>query len=139
MIAKTQQYKKKKYGGWGLDPVTWQAYVYILVLVVVEILILTSQLSKQLKFGLILSITAFSAVDLFIVYKKLKSDEREIQIQQIAEKNASFAMVTVLIIGIMYNVLKMIETQIFYIDPFIILALLAGLIVKGLIFYKLEK
>ncbi|NQZ84798.1 MAG: hypothetical protein HRU03_03685 [Nanoarchaeales archaeon] len=48
-------------------------------------------------------------------------------------------MVTVLIIGIMYNVLKMIETQIFYIDPFIILALLAGLIVKGLIFYKLEK
>ena len=139
MIAKAEWYKKRKLG-WGLEAVTWQAYVYGFVVGLITVII-TGVLDISIKAKIIgfVTILGLVSLDTLTIYKQLKLDEREQEIELKAEKNASYAMATVLIIGVIYYIIKMIFYKDFYINPIIIIALFVGMIVKITTYHKLEK
>lgn len=140
MIAKSNWFKLRKYGGWGLDPRTWQGWLYVLFFLVIELFVWfglnTSFRNKLVIIGVIMLI---GLIDLFDVFLNMKLDEREETHQAKAERNASFAMVIILTIGIIYYVFKSVFTNSFYIDPFIIVAIFVGSATKAITYYKLEK
>jgi len=140
IIAKAEWFGRRKYGGWGLSIKTWQGAVYLSGM---SLLLIILQLIPNLSIETRLIITgvwmAFLLVDLVDIIWKLEKDERERIHEAIAERNAAWGMVLVLVIGVfielMYNALQ----QEIYVNPFIIAALVVGVIIKSITNYKLEK
>jgi predicted Co/Zn/Cd cation transporter (cation efflux family) len=82
---------------------------------------------------------AFLVIDLADVMWKLKKDEREFMHEAIAERNAAWGMMLVLVIGLFVELLYYSLQQKIYADPVIILALVVGVIVKSATNYRLER
>lgn len=132
MIGKPAWFQKRKYGGWGLVPKTWQGWVYIAVaiipLVVLQVLAFWTIEVKQI---IILVWIAFLILDVIHIMANMGSDEREYKIEAISERNSAWAMVTVIAIGVIYQTFKNgIEGM--PVDPFLIITLGAGVVAKAL-------
>ena len=69
----------------------------------------------------------------------MKKDEREYKNEAIAERNASWFMVLVLVIGIMYEFVISGLNHELSINGFMVLALFGGAIVKGVSNYLMDK
>lgn len=121
MIAKSSWFSIRKFGGWGLTPNCWQGWVYIIIFILPLIFI------KNQIF--IYSWTALLVIDLFDVFLHLKKDERETLHEAIAERNALWIIILVLIIGCLVR-----QT----IDPVIIIALAGGTIAKAVTYFYLR-
>jgi hypothetical protein len=140
IIAKPEWFGRRKYTGWGVSIKTWQGAVYIagmfLLLVVLQLI---PNLSTENRLVISGVWVAFLIIDMVDVMWKLKKDERERLHEAIAERNAAWAMMFVLVVGLFielaYNALQ----QKIYANPFIILALAAGIISKSVTNYKLER
>lgn len=140
IIAKPEWFGRRKYTGWGVSIKTWQGAVYIagmfLLLVVLQLI---PNLSTENRLVISGVWVAFLIIDMVDVMWKLKKDERERIHEAIAERNAAWAMMFVLVVGLFieltYNALQ----QKIYANPFIILALAAGIISKSVTNYKLER
>lgn len=140
IIAKPEWFGRRKYTGWGVSIKTWQGAVYIagmfLLLVVLQLIPNLSTENRLIISGVWV---AFLIIDMVDVMWKLKKDERERIHEAIAERNAAWAMMFVLVVGLFieltYNALQ----QKIYANPFIILALAAGIISKSVTNYKLER
>jgi hypothetical protein len=70
---------------------------------------------------------------------KLKKDEREKIHEAIAERNAAWEMMFVLVIGLFIDLTYSALQQKIYADPFIIAALIVGVTIKSMTNYKLER
>lgn len=131
VIAKPEWFKRRKYGGWGVTPKTWQGGVYIALVLIPFI---TFQVFPYWSIQTRLIVTGiwilFLIVDVFDVMFKLNKDEREMIHEAIAERNALWAMMIVLVMGIFYQMLTSVLNQILKINWFIVVALFLGLIVK---------
>jgi len=68
----------------------------------------------------------------------LKKDEREYKNEAIAERNAAWFMVLVLVIGILYEIILSGMNNEFSINWFVVLALFGGVIVKAVSNYNLD-
>jgi hypothetical protein len=139
MIAQTSWFNRRKYTGWGLTPKTWQGFLYVGIIVIVEILIQSLPLGDGLKMGLTIVWVALISIDVLHVMASIKMDEREQKIEAITERNASWAMVSALVIVLLYvttigSNLKGTELM-----PVLIFPLIAGVTVKGLSNYILDK
>jgi hypothetical protein len=140
IIAKPEWFGRRKYTGWGVSIKTWQGAVYIAgmisILLVVQFI---PNLSEDFRLIITGIWMAFLFVDMADVMWKLKRDERERIHEAIAERNAAWGMMLVLVIGLFieltYNALQ----QKIYVDPFIITALIVGVILKSVTNYKLER
>lgn len=140
IIAKPEWFGRRKYTGWGVSIKTWQGSVYLagmfLLLVALQLIPNLSTENRLIITGVWV---AFLIIDMADVMWKLKKDEREHIHEAIAERNAAWAMMFVLVIGLFieltYNALQ----QKLYANPFIIIALAAGIIVKSVTNYKLER
>ncbi|BDZ67190.1 hypothetical protein [Methanobacterium ferruginis] len=140
IIAKPEWFGRRKYTGWGVSIKTWQGSVYLagmfLLLVALQLI---PDLSTENRLIITGVWVAFLIIDMADVMWKLKKDEREHIHESIAERNAAWAMMFVLVIGLFieltYNALQ----QKLYANPFIIIALAAGIIVKSVTNYKLER
>jgi hypothetical protein len=140
IIAKPEWFGRRKYGGWGVNIKTWQGAVYLAgMFLLLIILQLIPNLSTETRLIITGVWMAFLLVDLVDIMWKLEKDERERMHEAIAERNAAWGMMLVLVIGVfielMYNALK----QEIYVNPFIIAALVVGVIIKSITNYKLEK
>jgi hypothetical protein len=143
IIAKPEWFKRRKYTGWGVDIKTWQGGVYlagILLSLVILILISTYYLQDVTSILIVVGVwMAFLIIDLSDVLWKLKKDERERMHEAIAERNAAWGMMLVLVIGLFVELVYNALQQRIYADPFIITALAVGVVIKGITNYRLEK
>ena len=144
MIANPKWFQRRKYTGWGITPKTWQGWVYLLGM---SLLLMMLQVVTK-KFGLSLSLQLsivgvpliIFMVDILNIIINLDKDERETQHEAIAERNVAWTMIIILSVAITYQTFLSIKSNMFLIDPFIIAALVCGVIVKAVTnWYLLDK
>lgn len=143
IIAKPEWFTRRKYGGWGVNIKTWQGGVYlasVMLALVVIILICNYFLQDVNSYFILVGVwMTFLLVDLSDVMWKLKKDERERIHEAIAERNAAWGMMLVLVIGLFVELVYSALQQRIYADPFLITALIVGVIIKGTTNYRLDK
>lgn len=132
MIGKKEWFKRRKYGGWGIAPKTWQGWVYIAVFIAIIILIQNLPLGdakNNVIASLVITIVVFAdCIDIMI---RLPMDEREKIHEAKAERNALWAMLTILVIGVLYQTGIGLANEKVVIDPIIIIAIAGAVIVKA--------
>lgn len=140
IIAKPEWFTRRKYGGWGLGIKTWQGAAYLAAMFIALIVLIgiTSE-SIQMTLAVTGIWMAFLLVDVFDVMWKLKKDERERIHEAIAERNAAWGMMIVLSLGVFIEVLYNTLNGRVYVNPFVMGALIVGVIIKSVTNYKLER
>ena len=107
MIAQNQWFSRRKYGGWGLAPKTWQGWAYILcavgVLLIVQLFLPDTPKMQAISTGIWVFLLL---IDIIPVMITLKKDEREIHVEAISERNAAWFMSIVLVTGIVYEIVR---------------------------------
>lgn len=140
MLAKSGWFQKRKYTGWGVNPRTWQGWAYvagfIFVVTTIQSLSFLSVVTKNILSAVLIS---FFLVDTMQVMAAFGSDELEQKNESIAERNAAWAMVVILAIGIIYQVISSEAKNINQVDPFLLAVLIAGFVVKAISYLILEK
>ena len=140
MIGKAKWFQRRKYSGWGVTPKTWQGWVYIAVImipfVVFQALPFWDIKTRMIFTGAWL---LFLVLDVTHIMVTLKRDEREYKIEAISERNAAWAMIFVMIIGILYQTITSALNQEIIVDWFLVAALFGGLIAKSISNFLLER
>ena len=140
MIAKKEWFKRRKYLGWGVEPKTWQGWAYIGVLIVG---LLAFQFlpffTDEIKIYITLGWIAFMIIDILPIMFSVERDEREYRIEAIAERNAAWFMMGILVIGLLYDITISAITETINVNWFIVVALLGGAIVKTISNIYLDK
>jgi len=140
MIAKPEWFNQRKYSGWGVTPRNWQGWAYTLgILVPLVIFLSLPDLDSQVRTAGTVLWVAFVVLDILPIMVTLKKDEREYRNEAIAERNASWFMVVVLMIGILYAVVTSSLNHELSINWFMVLALFGGAVVKGVSSYSMDK
>jgi predicted Co/Zn/Cd cation transporter (cation efflux family) len=140
MIARPEWFKRRKYGGWGVTPKTWQAWVYMALVMGIIILIQAMPFWDDQQRVIITGFwVAFLMVDIIPVMVTLNRDEREYKNEAIAERNAAWFMSTVLVLGVLVELMLSALNQEILVDWFLVVALIGGLIVKSVSNYLLDK
>lgn len=140
MIAKRDWFERRKYTGWGLGkPRKWQGWVYLatvfIPLVIFQSLPYWDTTTRVVGTAIWI---AFLLADLLPLIVTLKKDEREHKIEAIAERNAAWVMILIIVIGILYEAINSTLQQKFEVNLFLIAALFGGLIAKSIsnIYYE---
>ncbi len=140
MFGKPEWFERRRYSGWGLVPKTREGWAYLALLFLP---FLTFQAlpfwSTEVRIYVTLGWLAFVAFDVLDIMLHLKKDERETMHEAMAERNAAWAMIPVLAIGIAYEILTSSLAEAPYVDPFLVIALFAGLAAKSYTNWKLER
>ncbi|MCL5113561.1 MAG: hypothetical protein M1372_00125 [Patescibacteria group bacterium] len=139
MIAKPNWFNRRKYTGWGLMPKAWQGVVYVVIIVAVIVFIQNLALDETLKMILTGIWAIFVLIDVLQVMASIKLDEREQKIEAIAERNASWTMVASTALVILYITTIGKELKGAELIPALIFPIAAGVIVKGLSNFILDK
>ncbi len=131
MIGKSKWFTIRKYGGWGIHPKTKEGWIYLFI-VIIPFIIFHILPFWSTTTRLIVSIfwLFFLLFDIFEIMINLKKDEREKIHEAIAERNALWAIVFILTIGLFYHIIESGLKHELYIPPFILIALIIGAIVK---------
>ena len=122
MIGKAKWFNVRKYTGWGLTPNCWQGWVYILVFISLVTIINSLPIALNLKNIFTGVLVILLLMDTFHMMSQIKKDERERLHEAIADRNALWFMIFVLLIG---AVIKQI------IDPIFIIAIIGAMVVKS--------
>lgn len=140
MFANPNWFRPRKYGGWGLMPVTVAGWLYVIAFVLVVSAISASPLSYLVRQGLTALIVIVFMIDIIDIMIRGKKDERDVQHEAIAERNASWAMVTTIVVAVAYQTLKLtpLWPEIGF-DAWLIIVLVIGAAVKGLTYIQLER
>jgi predicted Co/Zn/Cd cation transporter (cation efflux family) len=144
MLGKPQWFKRRKYGGWGFCPASWQGWIYLAVLLasftLIQLLPMPGGLTRT---AAMLAWAAVFSIDAIHIMVKMPRDERERIHEAVAERNALWAMVTALAAAAAYQFAAayaagstgMVQLPgsavLGGIDPFIIAALFVGLAAKA--------
>jgi len=140
MIARKDWFERRKYGGWGVSPKSWQGWIYIaFILIPFMIFQALPFWTMQTRMTITIIWMVFLFADLIPVMINLKRDEREYKIEAISERNAAWFMSLILVIGVFYEVVRSSLNQEVSVNIFLILALLGGAIIKSISNYKLER
>jgi hypothetical protein len=140
MIGKAEWFQRRKYGGWGISPKTWQGWVYIgLILIPFIFFQAMSFWSTQTRLIVTGIWIAFLIVDVTHIMLTLNRDEGEYKIEAIAERNAGWFMALVLVIGIVYQIINSALNQTIEVNWFMVVALFGGAIVKTISNISLER
>lgn len=140
MIGKPEWFQRRKYGGWGITPKTWQGWVYIAA-IVIPLFVFNSipSLNLWVRLGVFGAWLLLVIVDTLDIMAKIKKDERERIHEAIAERNALWAVMVILVAGVGYHVARSVVLQRIEIDWFIVAALFVALIVKSISNLYLDK
>ncbi|MDD5111097.1 MAG: hypothetical protein PHG85_00970 [Candidatus Altiarchaeota archaeon] len=139
MLGKPEWFQRRKYGGWGLTPKTWQGWLYILVIIAPLFVLQMLGANGETIFAANLAWILVFGTDMLDIMRKLKKDERETQIEAMAERNSAWAMVAIIAIGVGYQAASSAASQTLQVDPFLIAALIAGALVKAASNIHLER
>lgn len=140
MIGKAEWFARRKYGGWGLTPRTWQGWLYVILFMLPLIIFHSLPFwSDQTRIIVTLIWIGILLLDVTHILLTLRKDELEDRIEAISERNASWIMVAILVAGILYEVYLSAITQTFQMNWFIVAALFGGMIAKSLSNMILER
>jgi len=139
MIGKPEWFARRKYGGWGLFPKKWQGWMYIIIAAAPFFVFQNIGLSQKATIAATIVWGVIIAADFFDIMFKVKQDEREKVHEAIAERNALWAVIAVLAIGVGYQASVSIVKQSFAVDPVIIAAVVIGLLTKAATNIYLER
>ncbi|MBA2369530.1 MAG: hypothetical protein H0V82_10980 [Candidatus Protochlamydia sp.] len=144
MIGNPIWFKRRKYSGWGITPVTWQGWAYIgfAFCIIFSISVLTTwlELRSSYQIGILLSVLTLILLDALDIAIRMDKDERETIHEAFAERNAAWIMIMILGVGILFQTIFGILQGNSHIDPFMVAALLGGLISKSISnWYYLDK
>jgi hypothetical protein len=140
MIGKPEWFKRRKYSGWGFTPATWQGWVYILVMIVPIIVISNLKMPGDTQIVFLVIWALIFCVDFVDIIIHLKKDERDRIHEAIAERNALWVVLAVMVAGLAYQVASDVVTKsITKVDPVILIALFAALIAKIITNVYLDK
>lgn len=140
MLGKPQWFQRRKYLGWGIYPKTYQGWVYVIVMLALLALIQLIPWPGENTAWIIMMIWAVVfAVDIIDITIRLPRDERDRLHEAVAERNAMWVLIAVLIIGVAYRAAQSAAAGQTYIDPVIIIALFAGLAAKAITNIYLDK
>ncbi|MDP2933255.1 MAG: hypothetical protein Q8N81_03935 [bacterium] len=132
MIGKPQWFGRRKYGGWGVWPKTWQGWAYLAAVWGVFFIINSVTFAKpEYQTWTFVAVAVILGIDIIDIMIRLPRDEREKMHEAIAERNAMWAMILVLAAGLGYRTAVSIAQNNLYIDPVIIAAIATGLAVKA--------
>jgi len=132
VIAKSGWFVRRKYLGWGLMPKTWQGWLYALMIVVVFGIVINLPIDMNYKIIIYVLLGIFLFIDLGNAMINIK-DEREKIHEAIAERNALWAMITVIAVGVGYQVASsVVKNSWSAVDPFLIAAVVVALAVKAI-------
>lgn len=139
MIAKADWFNRRKYTGWGLSPKTWQGWVYILGFVGVVAGIENMPIEAMWKVRITLLLVVCLLVDVFMAMAKVKLDEREQVVEALAERNASWTMVSTIAVTLIGSILLGQNVVNEYFTFILALPLITGVVAKGLTHYLLNR
>lgn len=130
MIGQAAWFNRRKYGGWGITPKSWQGWVYIAVWIglIALVQLLPINFNQQIQYIFI----AIMMADVIHIMSTLKKDEFEQQAEAIAERNGAWAMIAVLLMGIFFQVYQSVSKNLYEVDPFLLAALLGGALAKSI-------
>lgn len=140
MIGNPNWFKRRKWGGWGLSPATWQGWAYIGVFLVLMFGTNYLPVAEATRLIILGAIGAVLVADTVHMMFQIKKDERETLHEALAERNALWTMIMILVIGLAYTTAESVaRTGTATVDPVIVIALFGGLIAKALTNYYLDK
>lgn len=139
MIGKYEWFKRRKYTGWGFTPATWQGWIYIAVAIVPIVILANYAAVNTTVMVLIIVWAVIFGIDFIDIIIHLPKDERDRLHEAIAERNALWAIVIILGAGIAYQASASVIKGIVSVDPVLLIALGAGLIVKVISNVYLDK
>jgi hypothetical protein len=131
MIGNPKWFNIRKYTGWGLTPNCWQGWLYIICFIIPIAIISSIPIDQNIKniftpiwIGLLL-------FDVLHIMTQIKKDERERLHEAVADRNALWFLIFVLIVWVFIKQIT---------DPFILIAILGATLVKaGTQFYLRDK
>lgn len=143
-IIKTKWFRRRKYSGWGLTPVTWQGWVFIAVLIAPLIFLASKiELGINLLSPLFISFAIYFAIFLgviFAIMAKIHTDERERVHEAISDRNALWFLIFVLALGIVAESFSPDLVRTLYpINPFVFGGIIGAWIVKVISAIYLDK
>lgn len=140
MIGKPEWFQRRKYTGWGIIPKTWQGYVYIAAMII-PLIFFQALPYWSAKTRMIVTVVwaIVLAVDVIDIMIRMKKDERERMHEAIAERNALWFMLMVLVIGIAYETISNAASQKIYVNPFMAAAVIGAVVVKMITNIYLER
>ncbi|MFA6603448.1 MAG: hypothetical protein WCT10_01245 [Patescibacteria group bacterium] len=133
MLGKPEWFQRRKYGGWGYCPKSWQGWVYVAAIVAPIFLIqyLPFGGAEEWRFAALFIWGAIITADAIHIMANMTKDERERAHEALAERNALWAMIIALCAGVGYQAAAGIVRGEFTVDPVILAALFAGVIAKA--------
>lgn len=133
MLGQPSWFQRRKYGGWGISPRTWQGWVYLgailLPFIIFHALPYWSTETRLLVTGLW---AAILLVDVTHIMLALRRDEREAKIEALAERNAAWFMAITLALGLAWQLISSALEGAVAIDWWLAAALFGGALVKTL-------
>lgn len=140
MIAKSNWFQRRKYGGWGITPKTKQGWLYILVIMAFLIIFQALPFWDDATRTIVTILwTIFLFIDLLPIIISVEKDELEYKIEAIAERNAAWTMSLILVVGLLYETIFSTINGKMQINWFIASALLGGALIKSVTNFYLEK
>lgn len=140
MFGKPEWFERRKYGGWGLTPKTREGWLYIAAIIVpIAAFQALPFWDAQVRTYVTAGWAVFVAFDVLDIMFRMKKDERETMHEAIAERNAAWVMVVVVALGLLYQAVTSALSGAPYVDPFLALALFAGLAAKAITNWKLSR
>jgi hypothetical protein len=139
MIGKAEWFSRRKYSGWGLTPKTWQGFLYIAVIIFLFVLIQELVLRPGIRMVSVIVLASIFLADFLHIMASIKLDEREVKIEAIAERNASWTMVTTSALVLIYfiELNKVLEKE--FMSGLIMAPIITGLIAKASTNFYLQK
>ena len=132
MFGKPQWFKRRKYGGWGLMPATWQGWVYAVIAVAPLVLVqYATFLPGAVRPVVMAAWAVLIAVDIIHIMTKVAVDERERLHEAVAERNALWAIIAILCAGVGYQAATSAVLGSFSVDPVILIAIFGAVVVKA--------
>lgn len=137
MIGNPKWFNVRKYTGWGLTPNCWQgwAYVFVFALPIIFINEVPLNISSNYKNIFSLIWILLLLVDVIHMMSQVKKDERERLHEALADRNALWFMMFVLVASALYDSFFNQSTNIVF-----LIAVLGSVIVKSITqFYLRDK
>jgi hypothetical protein len=135
MFGNPKWFKRRKFGGWGITPCTMQGWLYILSQVVLLFSTIFAMnyanVSSKNIIMTAISLIALIVIDQLHIMLNIDKDERETLHEAISERNVTWAIISVLVVGFIYQALVSISLNVVVVDPFIVIALIFGVLTKG--------
>jgi hypothetical protein len=140
MIGNGNWFERRKYGGWGLTPKTWQGWAYIAAFIaIVSGVQYLPMFTVDTKMYLTYGLTAIICLDIVHMMCTVKKDELETKMEAIAERNAAWTMVLITAVAIVVQAIQSAISNRLAIDWYLFAIIFAGAIVKSVTNYWLER